>query len=251
MKFLAAIQARSGSTRLPNKIHMDLQGKTVLNRVIDRVSNSKYVDEVIVITSFNKEDITTLNLVSTLGYRVFAGSSEDVLDRYYQSAKLIKPKYIIRITADCPLFDPQLLDTAIEQLNSDTDYLGAISETLADGLDLEIFTFEALKKAWQEADMVSEREHVTLFMRNNPKLFKLQDFICPLGNLNKERFTLDEKEDYALISEIYAHFKNREFYTKDILDFLDMHPNLRNLNAKYARNEGLAKSLANDEKITD
>lgn len=246
MKYLAAIQARYGSTRLPGKILKDLAGKPALSRVIERVEQSKYVDEVIVITSIAPCDIKTVHFVSSLDRRVFVGSENDVLDRYYQSAKLLCPEYVIRITADCPVFDAALLDLAIEQMTPDADYMASMTETLADGLDLEIIRFSALHDAWQQARLASEREHVTLYIKNHPEQFKLQDFICPYGNLNHERWTVDEPEDYELICAIYKHFGDRYFNTADILGFLNAHPDLRALNAKYARNEGLAKSLAND-----
>ncbi len=251
MKFLALIQARFASTRLPGKILMDLSGKPALQRVIERVEQCKYVDEAMVITSLSKDDVNTVKLVSSLGKRVFAGSEQDVLDRYYQSAKLIAPEYVIRITADCPVFDPKMLDLAIENLDPKSDYMSAITETLADGLDLEIFKFSALKSAWENAKLASEREHVTLFIRNNPKTYSLQNFECPLGNLNHERWTVDEPEDFELVSKIYEHFSDTDFYTEDILKFLDENPSLRQLNSKFARNEGLAKSLANDYIVSE
>ncbi len=246
MKYLAAVQARFNSSRLPGKILMPLGGKPVLEQVLSRIARSRHVDEAIVITSFSKEDIETVKLVSGLGYRVTAGSEDDVLDRYYQAAKLIEPEYVIRITADCPVFDAQLLDMAIEQMKPETDYLAPITETLADGLDLEIIKFSALKKAWEIADLTSEREHVTLFVRNHPELFVLQDFVCPYGNLNAYRWTLDEPQDYAVLTKIYEYFGERAFDTRDILRFLQEHPDVAALNAGIGRNEGLAKSLAED-----
>ncbi len=246
MKFLAAIQARCGSSRLPGKILMDLAGKPVLQRVIERVEKSKYVDETMVVTSISKKDIPTVHLVSQVGNRVFVGSEDDVLDRYYQAARLINPEYVIRITADCPVFDAGILDAAIEQLAPESDYLSDTGETLADGLDLEIVRFSVLQKAWKEAKLASEREHVTLYIKNHPEEFKLQQFESPLGNLNAYRWTLDEQEDYELLAKIYEHFGDADFGAKEILAFLKDNPQYLAINAKYARNEGLAKSLAND-----
>lgn len=246
MKFLAAIQARFGSTRLPGKILLDLSGKPVLQRVIERVEESKLTDETIVLTSLSKNDIPTVQLVSGLGRRVFAGSENDVLDRYYQAARQIEPEYVIRITADCPVFDAQILDEAIAQLNPKSDYLADNGNTLADGLDLEIFRFSALREAWKEARLASEREHVTLYIKAHPEKFVLQDFKSPYPDIHEQRWTLDETEDYELLVKIYEHFGDAKFHTQDILDFLSAHPALVRINAKYARNEGLAKSLAND-----
>lgn len=251
MKYLAAIQARCGSTRLPGKILMDLAGKPVLQRVIERAAKSAYIDEVIVVTSIAKDDINTVRLVSSLGWRVTAGSEADVLDRYYQSAKLLAPEYVVRITGDCPLYDPKMLDLAISRMDADTDYMASLSETIADGTDIEIFRFSALQYAWEHAALASEREHVTLYLKNHPEMFKLQDFICPLGNLNDERWSLDEPEDYKLLRAVYAHFGDKDFHTEDVLTFLDAHPHLREINNKYRRNEGLEKSLAEDHILED
>ena len=248
MKFLVIIQARSGSTRLPAKILREVEGKTALEQMLSRVSKSKYIDEILIATTINKEDISIVSLASGLGYRVFVGSSDDVLDRYYQAARLIKPEYVIRLTSDCPLFDWRILDEAIEELNPDSDDLCAISETFPDGEDLEIVKFSALERAHKEARLASEREHVTLYIKNHPELFKLQDYHCKLGNLNKERWTLDEKEDLELIREVYKYFSPRtDFSLEEIYLFLQKHENIRMLNQKHIRNEGLVKSLANDK----
>ncbi len=252
MKFLAMIQARCGSSRLPSKVLKELCGKTALERVIERVKRSKYMDEVMVVTTLNEEDIPIVQLVSQMGMRVFAGSAQDVLDRYYQAAKLIQPEYVIRITADCPVFDPAILDDAIGKLKPETDYMAALSETLADGLDLEIMRFEILKRAWQKASLASEREHVTLYIKNHRDLFRVQDYKSTLGNLHEERWTVDEPEDYIFIKKIYEHFtaiEKEDFDSKDILEYLDENPDIRNINRGFVRNEGLLISLKNDRKV--
>ncbi len=247
MKYLAIIQARCGSSRLPGKVLKDIAGKTALEQMLDRVSKSKYVDEVTVATTFHREDLPIVQLVSGLGYRVFVGSSDDVLDRYYQAAKLLQPEYVIRLTADCPLFDWRVLDDAIEALRPETDDLSMQSETFPDGQDLEIVRFPALEKIWKEARLASEREHVTLYIRNHKEQFQLQDFACKLGNLNAERWTLDEPEDLEMIRKVYEHFSPRtDFSIKEIFAFLSEHPEIRSINQRFIRNEGLLISLAQD-----
>ena len=139
MKYLVMIQARCGSTRLPNKVLKDLCGKPALQRMIERVQKSRMIDEVMVITSIEKNNLPILRLCSDLGVRVGVGSENDVLDRFYQTAKLLKPEYVIRLTADCPCFDATLLDQAISELEPDSDYMGMLSESFADGLDLRDF----------------------------------------------------------------------------------------------------------------
>ncbi len=252
MKYLVIIQARCGSSRLPNKILKELGGKPDLQRVIERVRRSKYVDEVIVATTLNKEDVPVVKFVSDLGYRVFAGSSDDVLDRYYQVAKLIKPEYVVRITADCPVIDPEILDDAISKMTPEDDYCAALTETLADGLDIEIVKYASLEKAWNEATLASEREHVTLYIKNHPELFQIRDYECTFANLHNERWTLDEEDDYRLLCEIYNHFMEvgkEDFSAKDIYEFLNANPKLREINAGIMRNEGLKISLENDYEI--
>ena len=242
MKFLAIIQARCGSSRLPAKVLKDLCGKTVLERVLERVKKSKYVDEIMVATTIDKDDVPIIQLASSIGTRVFAGSSQDVLDRYYQLAKLIQPEYVIRITADCPVFDAKILDDAIEKLKPETEYMAALSETLADGLDLEIMRFELLKIAWSRAQLASEREHVTLYIKNNRNQFKIQDYKSILGNLHDERWTIDEPEDYMFIKNIYQYFYQKgqeDFDSVDILNYLNKNPEVREINQGFIRNEGL------------
>ena len=250
MKYLSLIQARYGSARLPGKILMDLGGKPVLRRVIERVERSRFVEEVMVATSINKEDINTVRLVSSLGRRVAAGSEDDVLDRCYQCARLLMPEYLIRVTADCPVYDPRLLDEAIAKMGG-ADYTAALSDTLPDGADIEVMRFSALERAWREAKLASEREHVTLYIRNHPELFELKDFVCPLGDLGHERWTLDEPADYEFLKALYSHFGEREFYTADILTWLENNREMRELNRGIRRNEGLQKSLDNDREILE
>lgn len=250
MKYLAIIQARCGSSRLPSKVLMDIGGKTALERMLDRVSRAQKIDEIIVATTLNREDIPIVKMVSGLGYRVFAGSSGDVLDRYYQAAKLVKPDYVIRLTADCPLFDWRVLDEAVDKLLPDTDDLAMFSETFPDGQDLEILRFSTLETMWKKAELASEREHVTLYIRNHRANFKIQDFICSIGNLNSERWTLDEPEDLAMVRAVYKHFLPRfDFSMKEIYEYLQTHPEIRNINRHLVRNEGLLKSLKNDHVV--
>lgn len=250
MKYLVLIQARCGSTRLPNKVMKDICGKPDLQWVIERVKRSKKIDEVMVITSIEKNNLSLIELCAKLGVRVFVGSENDVLDRYYQCAKLLHPDYVIRITADCPLFDWRYLDMAIEQMNTESDYLSEITESFPDGLDIEIIKFDALKDSWENAKMTSEREHVTVYLRNHPEKYKIQNLECPISGIGNMRWTLDEDEDYELINRIYSHFLNdykEDFITEDILKYMQDNPELQLINMKYARNEGLAKSLRDDK----
>lgn len=253
MKYLAMIQARCGSTRLPNKVLKDLCGKPALQRMIERVQKSKIVDEVMVVTSIELNNLPILKLCSELGVRVGIGSENDVLDRFYQTAKLLQPEYVIRLTADCPCFDAELLDMALSEMDEDADYMGMLSETFADGLDLEIMKFSALEKSWKEAGHSFEREHVTQYIVRHPELFKLQDFKSPIGDFGDNRWTVDEAEDFKVAQCIYEHFINTDladdFSYKDILAFLNDNPDIKEINKMYARNEGLQKSIKEDHVV--
>ena len=249
MKYLVLIQARCGSTRLPNKVLANLAGKPDLQWVIERVKRSRKIDEVMVITSIEKNNLPLIKLCVDLNTRIFVGSEDDVLDRFYQAAKLINPEYVIRITADCPFFDWRYLDKAIEEMEGDADYLTEFTETFPDGLDIEIMKYSALVDAWENANLKSEREHVTQYIRKHPEKFKLQNFECPVKGIGDKRWTLDEDRDYQLINNIYEHFiglGKEDFVTEDILDYLDKHKELENINKNIGRNEGLIKSLKND-----
>lgn len=253
MKFLAIIQARCGSTRLPGKVLKPLAGKPAVLRMAERVKRSKLVDEVVVATSEDAANLPLVACCAEAGVRVFVGSEDDVLDRFYQVARLLRPEYVVRLTADCPCFDAALLDEAIGELRDGADYLAPTSETLPDGLDFEIVAFDALKAAWREARLASQREHVTQFIVRNPDRFDCQDYVSKNGDHGDERWTVDEPEDYELVSAIYDHFVpdggEADFTYGDVLGFLDSRPELRAINARFTRNEGLAKSLREDRVV--
>ncbi|WP_165043825.1 cytidylyltransferase domain-containing protein [Adlercreutzia sp. ZJ138] len=249
MNFLAVIQARTGSTRLPGKIMMDLAGKPQLQRVVERVCKSELVDHVMVATTDQEDDIAVVEFCNRIGVDVYAGSKDDVLDRYYRAALPFHPDYVVRVTGDCPCFDAALLDDAIRQMEPGFDYLGMLTESFPDGLDLEIIRFTALERSWEEARMSSQREHVTQYIVRNPDLFRLQNYESSIGYHGDERWTVDEPEDYELVRAIFEHFADEgrdDFGYADILSFLDANPELRALNARFSRNEGLAKSLNED-----
>ena len=254
MKNLVLIQARMGSSRLPNKVLKNICGKPDLQWVIERAQRSHYTDEVVVITSIEKENLPLIKLCTELRTRVFVGSENDVLDRYYQAARLFKSDRITRITADCPMFDWRYLDRALEDIKDDTDYLWMGEDTFPDGLDLEVFKFEALERAWHDAKFLSEREHVTLYFRNHPELFNIQTFDFPIKGTGHYRWTLDEEKDYEMINEVYKHFLSKgkeDFVTEEIIDFLVDNPDVEAINSMYTRNEGLVKSLHNDRMISN
>lgn len=251
MKIIAIIQARLGSTRLPGKILLDIEGKTVLEHVIDRVRPSKCIDDIVVATTIQKEDLKIVNLCSSNGTSVYCGSENDVLDRYYQAARLFNAENIVRITSDCPLIDPLIIDEIIKlHLEEKADYTSnTLKETYPDGLDIEVFTFEVLKESWKNANLTSEREHVTPYMRKN-QAFKRINLESKV-DLSQKRWTLDNPEDYEFIKIIYKNLynKNRFFNMNEILKFLNNNPEIEGINQSILRNEGYLKSLKEDKTV--
>lgn len=253
MAIHAIIQARMGSSRLPGKVLMNLSGKSVLQHIINRLKQSKYINQIIVATSDNDENGAIFELCDSINISCFRGSEDDVLDRFYQTGKEFGfnlDDIVIRITADCPLIDYEIVDNTIKlHLDEKNDYTSnTMPCTFPDGLDCEVFNFSVLINTWQNANLSSEREHVTLYIRNHPEIFKL-------GGLKNNvdysylRWTLDEQEDYILINEIYENLYdiNEFFNMGDVLKLLEVRPELKDINSFIERNEGLKKSLKNDK----
>ena len=251
MNVAAFIQARVGSTRLPSKVIMPLQDRTVLEHVVGRVRQSRLVEETIVVTTMNKQDLPIVRICAENEIRVFCGSESDVLDRFYQAAKLVDSRHIVRITGDCPMMDPDIIDRVVAlHQEAGSDYTSnVIVERFPDGEDVEIFTFAALGRAWRDASLVSEREHVTPYLRKHPEIFKLSSLECET-DLSMHRWTLDTQEDYEFIKKVYEglYLEKKYFRMNDVLIFLDKNPDLTAVNAHIKRNEGYLKSLREDRR---
>ncbi|MDD5491130.1 MAG: glycosyltransferase family protein [bacterium] len=249
MKIVAIIQARVGSTRLPGKVMMKLSGKTVLEQVIDRVKASRRVDEIVVATTVAKKDLCIVELCAKKGVSVFCGSENDVLDRYYQVARLFQSDHIVRITADCPLIDPHIIDQVTNlHLRGKYDYTSnTLQLTYPDGQDVAVMTFPVLAQAWKKARLVSEREHVCPYIYKHPAKFKLKN-LAYHTDLSAKRWTLDNPEDYRFIKVLFKNLypRNHTFGMEEVLHFLDGHPALENINRHLVRNEGYLKSLRED-----
>ena len=246
---MAISQARIGSTRLPKKVLKKIEGKTILEHMINRVKAAKNLDDIVVATTVKKEDLQIVKLCAKLGISVFCGSEDDVLDRYYQAARLFKAEHIVRITSDCPLIDPKIIDDVIDlYFKENTDYAtNTMPETFPDGEDVEVFSFNALKIAWENAKLSSEREHITPYIRSNPDIFKIANLKYEY-NLNDKRWTLDEPKDFEFIKIIYKNLYSEDslFGMKKILDFLKKYPEIEKINKNIKRNEGYMKSLEED-----
>lgn len=249
MKILAIIQARMGSTRLPGKMLKEIKGKPIVYYVLNQARKSKLIDEIVLATTNNDSDKILIQTVEKLGFKTFSGSENDVLDRYYQAAKAFHGDIVVRITGDCPLIDPSVIDHVIKLfLDQKCDYSSNINPpTFPDGLDVEVFSFEALEKSWNEAKLNSEREHVTPYIKNNPNKFRLVNFKNE-KDLSSMRWVIDEKDDFEFINQIIEKLRDHEIKIDNILKVLQRNPNISNINRKFNRNEGYQKSLEEDKK---
>jgi len=250
MKTVVIIQARMGSSRLPGKVLMPLGGKPSVQQVIERARLIRGVDEVVLATSTASIDDPLVAFCNSAGVPVVRGSEDDVLDRYYQAAKAARADVVIRITGDCPLLDPVESAKVLEAFRSSgADYVSNVHPpTLPDGLDTEVFCFQALETAWKQATKKSEREHVTLFISTNPELFRIESISNPV-DWSGHRWTLDEERDYRMLSAVYDELALRgEFGTlAEVINILRDRPEIARLNGSIERNEGLKKSQQEDE----
>jgi len=250
---VAIVQARMGSSRLPGKVLADVCGKPMLWHVMNRLNMVPSIDELVVATSTKQTDDSVAHFCLENNFRCFRGSETDVLDRYYQAARQYGAKVVIRITADCPLIDPQVVQTVIDTyLKGGYDYVSnTLRYSYPDGLDVEAFSFSALKIAWQKAEMPAEREHVTPYLRTNGRfrVYNVENDIDLSGRYL--RWTVDEPSDMELIRIIYERlgFKEEGFGQKAILQLLDEEPNLMEINMGNICNGGYYKSLANEAPI--
>lgn len=248
MKNLLIIQARTGSSRLPNKVLKELCGKPMLQHIVERTQYSKRVSHVLVATTVRQEDKEIEDLCIKNGIDCFRGSEDDVLDRYYQAASLYHPINVIRITADCPFIDPEIIDQII-QVHEEGGYdytSNTLVETYPDGLDTEVFKFSALEKAWEKAELASEREHVTPYIKFKDDFRRFSVEYHP--SLAEKRWTVDTDVDFEVVTQVYKALYGKKdiFLMNDILDFLDNNHQIEAMNADIIRNEGYLKSIAND-----
>jgi spore coat polysaccharide biosynthesis protein SpsF len=252
-KVLTIIQARKGSTRLSSKVLLDLRGKTCLEHVISRIRRSRLTGEMIVATTINREDLAIVKLCADLGVSVYCGCEEDPLERYYQAARLFGAAHVVRIKADCPLIDPEIVDAAIElHLTSGADYTtNTIEHTFPIGQDVEVLTSQTLKTLWQTANLFSEREHVTIYIAKHQERFHIRH-LSNVEDLSAKRWTMDYPEDYELLRIIFDNLypANPLFGMKDVLDFLSEHPELERINAHIRVDDGVRKSMLADRVVS-
>ncbi len=241
MKVVAIVQARMGSTRLPNKVMKSLVGMPMIELLLRRLSKSKQIGQIVLATSTEPKNMSLVECVERLGYTCIRGSENDVLDRYLLAAKRVYADIIVRITGDCPLIDAALVDQAIERFKTTkVDYLSNTSPaTYPDGLDTEVFSMQALERAALEAQEMYDHEHVTPYMRR-PGLFKTSTLLND-QDLSGLRWTVDEPADFEVVRNVFEHFApSIHFSWKDVLDLQYQKPSIFAGNQKIIRNEGAA-----------
>jgi spore coat polysaccharide biosynthesis protein SpsF len=242
----AIVQARAGSTRLPGKVLADIGGRTLLERVITRTNAASSVDLTVVATTTLPEDDAVADEAGRVGAYVFRGSVDDVLDRFHGAAELVDAEVVVRITADDPFKEPQLIDEAVAALRAHPRLAyvsNALEPSYPEGLDIECFTRAALDSAWRDATRPSEREHVTPFLIAHPDRFPARSLVGPT-DLSFLRWTIDHPDDLELARAVYAALAPDELFGMEkILSLLEQRPELREINGGHQRNEGYTASV--------
>jgi len=245
------VQARMGSSRLSGKVMMMVDPNLhVIDYVLNQLKATKLIDEIIVATSTQKQDEKIINHLKLINAKFFRGSESDVLDRYYQCAKKFLLSSIVRVTADNPLIDPKIVDDVIRVYKTKNyDYVtNSYPRTFPYGTEVEVFSFKSLEIAWKNAELPSEREHVTPYIKNNQEIFKIFNFESK-KNLSHLRWTVDTSNDLKLVSKIAGKIKTRPIFMKDILQLFKSNPELVKINADFIPDEGYLKSLEDDKKF--
>ncbi|ERK28533.1 cytidylyltransferase domain-containing protein [Clostridium intestinale] len=240
MNIVCIVQARVGSTRLPRKVLKKICGKTILEHDIDRLKRVKNIDKIVIATTTEKKDIEIVNETNRLGITCFRGSEKDVLSRYYYAAKENNADIVVRITSDCPLLDCRITENTINYyLENSYDYVSnTLERTLPRGLDTEVFSFNILEKAFNEAILDRDREHVTSYIYTSKDKFSLGSYRFSKDYSN-HRWTLDTEEDFNFISCIYNELykKNKYFDMNDILNLLNRRADLLAINKDINQKE--------------
>lgn len=249
MNIIAIIQARMGSSRLRGKTLAEISGQPLLGHVIDRAKACRRITETVIATTTSTNDDVLVEYVKKKNAGLYRGSAEDVLDRYYQAAKIHKADVVVRLTADDPFIDPAIVDAVIEKLLSDgLDYSSnKLVPSYPEGTETEAFLFTTLERAWREAELPSEREHVTPYIWKNPKSFHMDGIKYP-KDLSSLRLTVDYEADLDFARKVYAElYRGVVFGMEDILGLLERKPALLAINQKVQRYEGYQKSLQQDK----
>jgi len=246
---LAIIQARTSSSRLPAKVMMEIQGRPMVLRQIERIQRCRQLDDIIVATSNDPSDDVLAELCVRENIKCYRGSLDDVLDRFYTTAKSYNADHLVRLTADCPLTDAEVIDRTVKlYCGGEYDYVSnTLTPSFPDGLDVEVFSIQALSQAWQKAELTSEREHVTPYIYKHPELFQLGVLKSDI-DYSSMRWTVDEPEDLEFVNQVYdaLYSQKPNFNYHDVLELLQQQPELSELNSQFIRNEGYVRSVQHD-----
>jgi spore coat polysaccharide biosynthesis protein SpsF len=237
LKVVAIVQARMGSTRLPGKVLKDIEGETMLARVVQRLSHSRLISEVLIATTDLPADDAIVEEFRHCSVQVFRGDEDDVLDRYFRASQLSKAEAVVRITSDCPLIDPEVTDKTIAAfLKAMPDYASnCIVRTYPRGLDTEVMTAQALERCWHTANQPYERTHVTPFIYEHTGEFKILS-VTGEEDFSQHRWTVDTPEDLEFVRAVYARLKaHDDFCAPDVLELLEREPALLELNRSIAQ----------------
>lgn len=238
MKIVATIEARMTSSRLPGKVLMPLAGRPALERMVERVRMARYIDEIVVATTTNDQDEPVEQLCRDLGIRCFRGSEDDVLARVLGTADLVGADLICELTGDCPLIDPFIVDQVIlAHLSGNYDYTSNIfnERTYPDGLDVQVFWTDVLRRVDQLTDDPIDRVHVSCYIYHNPKLFRLHGVYATPDQFGPDmRITLDTREDYELINRLFEEMEEQKqfFFGADIVSWLKDNPDALSINRR-------------------
>ncbi len=242
IKIVTIIQARMGSTRLPNKVVMPLAGKPLLLRMYERVNAANYTDTIIIATTEEEYDDPIVSLCKDNSIKYYRGNSTDLLERHYKAALPFNPDAVVKIPSDCPLIDPNIIDKVLKYYIDNKNIFDFVSNlhpaSYPDGNDVEIFSASALKDAWLNAKKELEREHTTPYFWENQDKFNVGNVQWESGKdySMSHRFTIDYEHDYEFIKRVYEELYTEEkiFSLQEILNLLDEKPEIKNINEKYA-----------------
>lgn len=251
MKIVAVTQARYGSTRLPAKVLKKVGDQTLLDIHLKRILRSKNISKLIVATTVEPQSSIIEEIAHLHGLDCYKGSVDNVLERFYLAVSPEKPDYVVRVTSDCPLIDPDIIDSVINEcVKNDYDYCSnTMFPTFPDGVDVEVFKYSALKRAYEEATLKSDKEHVTPYIWRNStakggNLFRSYNF-SNNEDFSSYRITVDTREDFDVIKSLIEALGSDKDW-KSYVKYLDAHPEIKDQNSNHTRNEGYAKSLLND-----
>ncbi len=244
---VAILQARMSSTRLPGKVMKPLLGQPMLARQIERVRRARLLEGLVIATSTDPRDDVVAQLSASLELPCYRGSLPDVLDRYRGAAEWARAEVVVRLTGDCPLADPEVIDSAVQMyLDGPYDYVSnTVRRTYPHGLDVEVFGAAALAAAAREAHLPSDREHVTRFFYTHPRRFR-SGMLLHGVDLSHLRWTVDEPEDFVFVEQIYRELypRNPAFTTADVLRLLEQRPELLRINARHIHRSVAADGAA-------